>query len=424
MPTESRPPLRVDDLDAAYLDLQERMRSAVAADDERGAEAIRTAAVELTATDADGANWRILAPKIVKPRPDFRFHYRYLRDVGEGFRRASRSRFADCPSLAATYSRRMGGGWLAWIVRHAEPISYVAAIAVGVGLWFLLGDLIGGLPGVVVLVGMVVAALALWLSTIRAVAVPYRESQRLATVTRAAAVGVTGAIPWVATIEAGGLTQAGRITLTAAVVTVAAVVSFARHPSPFTFGIALGASVVFVAAGAVVIAEALHESPDELASAQLGTLVAAAVGYPIVTRFAHLRWIPASMVFLTLVAAGSVLTTTGSTPSDLHTFDVTVAGGLAAASAWWWARMIAAPFRAFHRAGAIVIALAVANLVLVRAPWDLFASFFEWVADVPLPVALITVGAAVLVGVAIAIRIAVRRMARSEGRRGPTDGDG
>jgi hypothetical protein len=410
---------RIDDLDAAYIGLQEQMASALQAKDDEGASAIRTAASELTALDADGHRWRILAPSATtKARADFQFYYLYLRDAGQGFFRASRSRFAEFPSLAATYSARVGGGWLGWVVRHAEPISYAAAMAVGLGLWFLLGDLIGELPGVAVLVGMVVVAAALWLSTVKAASAPYREAQRLATVTRAAAVGVTGAIPWVATIELGDLTEAGRIALTAAVVTVAALLSFSRHPSPFTYAIALGAWIAVCTATAVVIAETFRDRPDELASAQLGALVGAAIAYPVATRFAHLRWIPPSMVFLALVTGASILSTAGSSPSDLHTFDVAVLGLLVAAASWWSSRMVLAPFRTYHRAGTIAAAAAVVLLVLVRAPWDLLSSLFDRLADVSLPVVLITIGAAVLVGVAIAIRIAIGRVSHAG------DGDG
>ncbi len=381
---------------------------------------LRSEAAELTVPDADGDLWRIAAPLAQStPRPDFQFFYLYLRNPGGGFRRASRSRFADYPSLARTYATRIGGGWIAWVVRYAEVLSYGAALAVGAGLWFLLGDLVGDLPGVAVLIGMVVVAAALWLSTLRATSVPYREAQRLAAVTRAAAVGVTGAVPWVATLDTGDVTDSGRISLTAAVVTVAAVLSFARNPSPFTYAIAVGAWVTTCAASGIVLAEVLYDGPDRLASAQLGTLVAVCLAYPIATRTAHLRWIPPAVVFLAGAAVTAIVTTMASTPSDLHTVDVVVLGAVAAASAWFSRRSLPSPFRGYHRGSAIAIASSVGLLALVRAPWDVFGSLFDWLADVPLPLFLIAAGAMALVGIAVTIRIAVGRVDRSEEGNGP-----
>ena len=200
---------------------------------------------------------------------------------------------------------------------------------------------------------------------------------------------------------------------------MAAVLSYARNPSPFTFAIALGAWVTTCAASGVVLAEVLYEGPDRLASAQLGTLVAVCLAYPIATRAAHRRWIPPAVVFLAGAAVTAIVTTMASTPNDLHTFDVVVLGAIAAASAWFSRRTLPSPFRGYHRGSTIAIAAAVALLALTRAPWDVVGALFDWMAEVPLPLVLIVAGATVLVGIAVAIRVAVGRVARSEQGDGP-----
>ena len=421
----------LDWLDEAYLKEQDRIAIALDAGDADGAAEIRAEAARLKLVDADGFGWRVrVLNPTGDPKPDYRFLFSYMRSVPDGpITPAPRGRFADDPLLSRSYTERLGSrGWLAKVVRHSEVLGYIAAATVAVGLWFLLGDLVGSLPGIVVLISMVLFAGALWVSTIGLSAIRYREAERLANLTRAAAVGVTGAIPWVATIETSSMTLAGRAAMSASVVAIASAVSFMRYRSRLTYFIGFAAWIAALGAIGIVISEAVVANPDEFASAQLGAMIAITVAFPLATRVGSLTWIPTATLSLAVVATLTIISTIDTTQDDLHVFNMVVLGLASAASAWWSRGLLRPALGAFHRYGAMAIAIAAIILVLTEAPWDFVADLIEWLGDIPLPVVLVTGGSAVLIAIGAAIRMAVGKVAlREEGEqrtedRGQMDG--
>jgi len=394
----------LDWLDEAYLKEQDRIAVALDAGDVDGAAEIRLEAARLKLMDADGFGWRVRVPNpTADPKPDYRFLYTYMRSVPDGpITPAARGRFADDPLLSRSYAERLGGqGWLAKVVRRSEVLGYIAAATVAVGLWFLLGDLVGSLPGIVVLVSMVLFAGALWVSTIGLSGIRYREAERLSHLTRAAAVGVTGAIPWVATIEASSMTLAGRAALSASVVAIASAASFFRYRSRLTYFIGFGTWIAGLGAIGIVISEAVVANPDEFASAQLGVMIAVVVAFPLATRVGGLTWIPTATILLTVIATLTVLATIDTTQDGLHVFNMVVLGLITAASAWWSRALLRPALGSFHRYGAMAISVAAIILVLTIAELE----------DIPLPVLLVTGGSAVLIAIGVAIRTAVGRVA-------------
>jgi len=124
------------------------------------------------------------------------------------------------PSLTRSSGDRPSGflpitAW--WLVRSLEPIGYVAAAAIGLGLWILLGDYLTGLPDVVTLAMLVASAAALWWAAWVVGNYPFAETWRLGNAIYAAAIGTTGWIAWVA---AERLDSDARFTLTAGIVAV------------------------------------------------------------------------------------------------------------------------------------------------------------------------------------------------------------
>jgi hypothetical protein len=342
------------------------------------------------------------------PKPHYRYRYRHqLSDDGERFRTADGFRFAEHPSLAASSADRLPPGWLRWSVRVAEPAAYVATVAVGAGLWLLLGDLIGSLPGIAVLVTMALIAAGLWWASTSVDDVPYREAARLAQLTRLAAIGVTGAVAWAATIDADSISDAGRVLITASVVLVAAAASFRVRPTADLWTVALVAFVVTVLAGSVVIAELLHDDPDPDASAQLGALVAAAVGIPVATRTGRLRWLPLGIPFVGFVAGTALVGVVGDSPNDLHTILTIIGGAAAAAATFLSASLLPRALRSVHRVVGSLLAGMTVLVLLARGPWD---ALVDWLEDVPLPVVLIVTGSLVLIVIGIVIRRAVQRL--------------
>lgn len=404
----------LDWLDEEYLKGQDRIAVALESEDLDEAAEIRAEAARLRLVDADGFGWRVrVANPNAGPAPDYRFYYTYMRTVRDGLiTPMRRGRFAEDPLLASTYSERVGGdGWLAKVVKHSEVLGYIAAATVAVGLWFLLGDLVGSLPGIVVLASMVLFAGALWASTIGLSAIRYREAERLSNLTRAAAVGVTGAVPWVGTIEASSATLAGRALLCASVVTIASAASFWRYRSRLTYFIGFGAWITGLGAFGVVMSETVvRTDADELASAQLGVMIAVGLAFPLATRIAGLTWIPVAINLLTAIATIALLMTLDTNQGDLHIFNMVVLGLLVATSAWWSRQYLRPAHGVFHRYGAMVIAGAAAVVALTRAPWELIGDVIEWLGDIPLPVILVTGGSAVLIAIGVAIRVAVGRV--------------
>lgn len=399
----------IETLDDAYLARQDRVADALAVGDRDAASLAAEAAGSLRSIDADGLIWRVMGPlPSAEPLPHYRYRYRHQRSTdGERFHHADGSRFARHPSLAAAYAERIPGGWLRTAVRGVEPAGYAATLMVAAGLWLLLGDLIGSLPGIAVLAAMALAAAGLWWASVALDGVPYREAARLSQLTRLTAIGVTGAVAWVSTIEAETVTTATRVLLCSAVVFVAAVGSFALRRGVDTWAIAVGSWPVTVISAAIVLAEIAYEAPDEAASAQLGALVAAAIGFPLVTVTARLRWIPFAIPYLALMAGWALFGTMVDSPRDLHTVLV-VAGGIGATASVWLSRnAIHRSLRGIHRASAYVLAVLTALVAAAQGPWD---AFLDWLGDVPLPVVLVIGGSIVLVVVGLVVRAAVARL--------------
>lgn len=399
----------IDDLDDAYLARQDDMEAAIEAGDQDAALSAGRAARALRALDADGRLWCVKGPlPEAESKPHYRYRYLHQRsDDGERFWNADRHRFADHPSLASVYASQIDGGWLRGAVRGAEPAGYVATGMVGLGLWLLLGDLIGSLPGLAVVAMMVAAAAGLWWISIAIGDVPFREAARLSQLTRVAAVGVSGAIAWVATIDMDSMSTAARILIAAVVVLVAAVASFVTRPGADTWGIAVVGWVVAGIAAAVVIAEAAHATPDEAASARLGALVATAVGVPLATRTARPAWVPIGVPFFALVAGWSVFGAMVDDAGDLHTMLVALGGSAAAAVTFLAGNLLPGGLRLVHRICAYAVAGMTVLLALTNGPWE---TIFDWLGRVPFPVVLVVGGSAVLIAVGLVVRSAVNRL--------------
>ena len=408
----------LDRLDEGFRDLQELLTSAIESDDSEAIADIRAEAADARAVDTDGIEWRVHAPNPLggKVQPYFRFHYRYWGGKpGDDLRPLDRRRFALAPSLAKTYAATLGSkGWLARVIRNAEPLGYVGSGAVGIGLWFLLGDIVGSLPGWFLLAGMMGLAAGLWLSTVRLTSVGYREALRLGHVTRAAAVGVTGAVPWVGTVDATWITNEGRVAVTAFVVTVAAVVSYQRTASVLTYSIALGGWVVALAASSIIVFDEVLTGSLDYFTAHPGILMAIGVAVPILTMRAAMRWIPQSVIALSAVAAITVLVAGSEDGSTVEAFLGVFFGAGVALSVWFSRRYMRAPMRRFHIGGAAAIAGVTVLVALARMPWDFLERFFEWLADIPLPVLLITGGSVLLIAIAWVVRIAVHRVGNEQ----------
>ncbi|KAA3638351.1 MAG: hypothetical protein DWP92_06310 [Armatimonadetes bacterium] len=404
----------LDWLDEAFRESQDDLEAAIARGDAEAIGDARAMAGALHVTDAEGFQWRVHAPQGARgAKPYFRFHYRYWGSPAGGeLRPTTRSRFAGRPSLAKTYAAALGTkGWLSTVVRNVEPIGYVAAAAVGLGLWFLLGDVVGSLPGSVILVSMVVLAAGLWVSTVRLEEVPYREAERLGHVTRAAAVGVTGAVPWLAMMDASWIDDVGRTAVTASVLTIASGLSYARTRSPFTYSIGLGSLIVGLGAiSAVAFSDVLGRTAEWFA-AQPGILLGIALAFPLGTWLGVKRWIPQTVIVLSSIGAITIMT---ALEVDLNTWEASRAVGfgiLATAAAWLSRRHLRPALRRFHLWGSVALGLSTGLVALTHAPWDFVDTILEWLSDVPLPVLMIVAGSIGLIAVTWIIRTAVARMA-------------
>ena len=402
-------PDSLESLDDAYLALQGEVGRARNDGDQSAAARAAARAADLRVADADGRVWRVLGPlPTPDARPHFRYRYRHqASDDGERFWTADGFRFATYPSLAATYASRVAGGLLRSVVRAIEPAAYAATLAIGVGLWLLLGDLIGSLPGLLVLALLVAAAGGLWWASTVTSGVRYREASRLAQLTRLAAIGVTGAVAWVATIDADTMTDATSVLICSSVVLVASGAAFVAHRGVDTWAITLGAWIAAVMAASIVIAEVATSEPDRVASAQLGALVAAAVAFPIATRFARVRWVPFGVPAIAIVGAWALLITMDVDPGDLHTVVVVALGTLAAAAAWFAGNDMHPALRNVHRVSAGALAALTVLVALAQGPWD---ALIEWLSDVPLPVVLVVGGSLVLIAIGFVVRSAVHRV--------------
>lgn len=288
------------------------------------------------------------------------------------------------------------------LVAHSEPVGYVAGATVGLGLWLMLADVVGSLPGIVVLLAMVVLAGGLWFGTVRLAELAFREAKRLSAILGAAAIGVTGAVPWVGTIETS-MSDEARICIAAGVVTIASITSFWLSRSAFAFFTGIVACLVTFGTASFVLADAMSSGPDAEASAQAGVLVAVILLFPITTRVAALRWVPPATIVIAAVGVVGTFAMDWDLASNLHILVVVALGLTAAASAWLSRTVMRRALRTYHYVAAAALTGAALLVLLSTLDW----SFLE---DVPLPVVLVTAGSIVLVAVAAALRLAVKRI--------------
>ena len=396
----------IDWMDQRYLAMQDDVLAAVERDDvDRAAEVLEQSG-DLSAIDADGWNWQVVQHQdsVDTRQPDFRFLHRYTKR-GPDQRKllTRRSRYTDVPSLSRLYASQIGGeGLLPWVVKQSEPIGYVAAAAVGVGLWALLSDVVGSLPGVVIVAGVALLAAVLWFATVWLTPIAYREARRLARIVGAAAIGVTGAVPWIATLEAS-ISEVTRLAITTAVVAVAAATLFSVSRNAFPYFVAIIASILALGTASFALAESLSNGTPSEMSAQIGVLVAVIVILPIATSVAALRWIPASLVLVAGSGSIAVLAMDWSTAGNLHIVIVALLGFVAAGSSWASGSLLRRQMRTPHRLGAAALCGASVIVLVSNLDWD-------FLADVPLPIAFIAVGSTVLIAVAATIRVAVQRI--------------
>lgn len=401
----------LDLLDAEFTSRQDRVDEALESGDLGAAAAAYEESAKLSVVDADGYRWHIAAPSYRELKSLHRYRYTYRRGVDgplDGDPVAARGRFVPLPSLARTYADRIrDGGLLRWIVLWSEPLGYVAGIAIAIGLWFLLGDLIGDLPESVVFSLIVLAAIGLWTATWWLGSIPFREASRTAVVTRIAAIGVTGWLPWVATIGFSDLDTELRIALSAGTVLVIAGWVFRSKGGVLEYLVSLGSWVVFAPALAVTVADFVTEDAPLDPISLIAVLAATAVAFPIATKVGERRWMPGVIIALAVVSSIAEIGFTDGSSEGIITALGVVLGFGAAASCWWSRRWMHTKLRAVHRWSAIAITAISVVVTLTVGPWDVI---WEWLEDMPLPVVLVVVGSITLVVIAAAIRTAVRRV--------------
>jgi len=405
----------IDWLDQRYLSMQDDVVSALGRGDRDAAVGVLEESGELSVTDVDGWVWRIAQPAktLDNQQPDFRFMHRYTKQGPVEARLfTSRNRFFDVPSLSRSYATQIGGrGWLPWVVKHSEPISYVAAAAVGVGLWALLADVVSSLPGVVIVAGVALLAAVLWLAALRLSPVPFREARRLSAIVGAVAIGVTGAVPWIATVEAS-ISDEARTAVTAAVTTVAAVILFNLSRRVFPYFVAIIACMSAFGTASFAVTESLSTRRPSEANVLIGVVVAVVLILPVATRVAAVRWIPATLGVVAGSGSIAVLAMDGSQSGNLNVAIIAGLGFVAAGSSWASGTFLRRQMRTPHRLGAAALCAASVITLVANLDWD-------FLADIPLPIALVVIGSVTLIGVAATIRVAVQRITTRD--EAPTD---
>lgn len=278
------------------------------------------------------------------------------------------------PSLTRSSGDRPSGflpltAW--WLVRSLEPIGYVAAAAIGLGLWILIGDYLTGLSDVVILALLVASAGALWWAAWVVGNYPFAETWRLGNAIYAAAIGTTGWIGWVA---AERLEFDARFTLTAGIVAVCSYVA-QRFRGDLVTWILL---IVAMFATAIAAGATLAGSVDERAAgfAVIGALAAAAGAYLIAGRTPKARYEATTLIVLAITI-----------PTLLNGFGLTTALAIGAAVAGLGAALAAyfatRPATLTGKISAATDALLAVLVALARI-------------DVPLPIVLIVSGSVVL----------------------------
>lgn len=201
------------------------------------------------------------------------------------------------PSLIRTSPERPTGvvplfAW--WLVRFLEPIGYVAAAAVGLGLWILFGDYLSGLPDVATLILIAVSAVALWWAAWIVGGYPYAETWRLGNAIYAAAIGATGWIAWIASERT--LEAEARFTIASGVVVICSYLVQRFRGDIVTWILLTTAAFSTAIAGGLTLAGSVPEREDSLAT--IGALVAAAAVHLLAGRAPKARYEATSLVVM------------------------------------------------------------------------------------------------------------------------------
>ena len=203
------------------------------------------------------------------------------------------------PSLTPSSGYRPSGfvplaAW--WLVRLLEPIGYVAAAAVGLGLWILLRDQLAGLPDTLTVGLLVASAAALWWAAWVVGNYPFAETWRLGNAIYAAAIGTTGWIAWVVTERA--LPSDARFTLTAGIVAVCSYLVQRFRGDLVTWILLIVAMFATAIASGVTLADSAEQRTTGFAA--IGALAAAAGAYLIAGRAASARYQPTTLIVLAI----------------------------------------------------------------------------------------------------------------------------
>jgi hypothetical protein len=224
------------------------------------------------------------------------------------------------PSLTRSSGHRPSGplrltAW--WLVRSLEPIGYVAAAGIGLGLWILLSDYLADLSDVLTLALLVASAAALWWAAWVVGNYPFAETWRLGNAIYAAAIGTTGWIAWVA---AERLDSDARFTLTAGIVAVCSYVAQRFRGDLVTWILLIVAMFATAIAAGITLAGSVEERAAGFAV--IGALAAAAGAYLIAGRAAKARYQATTLIVLAITI-----------PTLLNGFGLTTALAIAAAVA-------------------------------------------------------------------------------------------
>ena len=351
---------------------------------ERGA--LETAASEsMVAVDSDGHLWRA-----VPGRPGM---YRYSRDGGATWTFSDASRFPTRPALSLRYADIGTSRLVGVVVRFLEPIAYMAAAAIGVGLWALLGDLLGSLPASATVAALGISAAALGAGAHALPGERFREVHRLAVVMYLASVAVAA---WTVYVATGWLVSddiATRSALSFATVFVVAFPTYVRRRDL--------PSYVMTVVAAVGTAWSVGAMTGRLVGSLLGILAGTAFVFVLAGSSASRSrrlWVYVSASILTWSTISVALGL-----DEGERFLVVAAAFAVAAASWLPIRNDPGDLRIFVIGNVVAASL----LGLTLASWLPFRRLFE---AVPLPVVLVVGGTAALVTLVAVVRSAVRRI--------------
>lgn len=376
----------LDELDAAIDRRVTRLMDRAGSGEPDDRVALETTATEsMVAVDADGHLWRA-----VPGRPGM---YRYSRDVGTTWTFSDASRFPTRPALSLRYADIGTSRLVGIIVRFLEPIAYVAAAAIGVGLWALLGDLLGSLPASATVAALGISAAALGAGAYALPGDRFREVHRLAVVMYITAVAVAA---WTVYVATGWLVSddvATRSALSFATVLALAFPTYVRRRDL--------PSYVMTVVAAVGTAWSVGAMTGRLVGSILGILTGVAFVYVLAGSTAsgsRRLWAYVCASILTWSALSVALGL-----DEGARFLVVVAAFVVAGVSYLPIRSDPGDLRIFVIGNFIAASL----LGVTLASWLPFRRLFE---AVPLPVLLVVGGTAALVGLVAVVRSAVRRI--------------